>query len=497
MADQEDHVMPSPTRTEAIDRVRADLGAIGQSHVLAFWDDLSVEHRRALCAQLASIDLASIPSLVRRYVHQADEETPAADPEPAPYYPVDPLSPRRRWDAEHFRRVGEDLIRAGRIACFTVAGGQGTRLGYDGPKGCYPAGAVTGKGLFQIFAEGIRASERKYGDVIPWYIMTSPQNDAPTRAFFAAHADFGLSHVMFFPQGVMPSFDLASGRMLLSDRHEIATNPDGHGGSFRALVESGATTDMRARGIAHISYFQVDNPMVRVVDPVFLGLHASAEDSSGEMSSKMIAKRSADERVGVFCARDGRLSMIEYSDLPQRLAALREGDGSLVFGAGNPAIHAMSVEFVERVHRDPAFALPFHRAVKKIPHVDPGSGERIDPDTPNGVKLERFVFDALAMATRSIILETDRLEEFAPIKNAQGEDSPASCARLQSERAARWLATIGIQTPRRADGSLDAVLEISPLTACEARDLAGKDPASLMGAHLRGRTIAPGARVAI
>ena len=226
--------------------------------------------------------------------------------------------------------------------------------------------------------------------------MTSPQNDAATRAFFQEHDSFGLdaSNVVFFPQRVMPSFDAKTGRILLSSKDAIASNPDGHGGSFRALVESGATADMRARGIEQVSYFQVDNPLAHIIDPVFLGLHVGAADSSGEMSSKMIPKRDPDEPVGVFCLLDGTLDMIEYSDLPPELAVSRNEDGSLRFGAGNPAIHVMSVEFIERVHNDPEFALPFHRAVKKIPYVDVETGELVQPQESNGVKLERFVFDA-------------------------------------------------------------------------------------------------------
>jgi len=196
------------------------------------------------------------------------------------------------------------------------------------------------------------------------------------------------------------------------------------------------------------------------------------------MSSKMIAKRDPDERVGVFCRRDGALGMIEYSDLPGDLACEREADGSLRFGAGNPAIHAMSVDFIERVHTQPGLALPYHRAHKKVAYFDPelgGVGEVVDPMKPNAIKLERFVFDALARAQSSVILETDRLEEFAPIKNAAGDDSAASSGRMQTERAARWLESAGVSIPRRADGSADCVLEISGLTALEAGDLEGVD----------------------
>ncbi len=463
--------MATSSLDERLGRLRPRLEQADQAHLLRFYDELTDDLRSQLLDQLEAIAWETIPDLVRTVVLDPPKVGDLGVLEPAPYLP---RNPGGRWDKEAARREGERLLREGRVACFTVAGGQGTRLGYDGPKGCYPAGPVTGKSLFAIFAEGILATQRRFGGLVPWYIMTSPLNDAATRSFFEEHAFFGLdpSQVQFFPQGVMPSFDARTGKILLARKHQIATNPDGHGGAFRALVESGATEDMRARGVEHISYFQVDNPLVRVCDPVFLGLHAASETSSGEMSSKMLPKRDPHERVGVFCLRHGRIAMIEYSDLPETLAEQRNPDGSLAFGAGNPAIHAMSVDFVERVHRDPTMALPFHRAVKKVPCVDPDTGEQVEPTEPNGVKLERFVFDALPLAHRSLILETDRVEEFGPIKNAEGEDSPASSARLQSERAARWLEAVGVRVPRRSDGSVDAVIEISPLTGMSPEDLA-------------------------
>ncbi len=461
--------------------LRSRLERISQEHVLRFWNALSPGAQRSLREQLESLDLESVATLVERYVRQKPEPHLPDDIQPAPYYPHDPASHVRPWDRARVRARGEELLRAGRVACFTVAGGQGTRLGYDGPKGCYPAGAVTGRPLFQFFAEGIRKTGQKYGTAPPWYIMTSPQNHDATLAFFEERSYFGLDRagVMFFPQGVMPSFEMGSGRMLMTSRHEIATNPDGHGGSLKALKVSGALDDMRRRGVRHISYFQVDNPIVPVADPVFLGLHDAAPDSSGEMSSKMLAKLYPEEKVGVFCVADGKLQVIEYSDLPMERQRERLPDGSLRFLAGSPAIHILGVDFVEKVNSDPRFALPYHRAEKKVPCIDSETGEPINPDKPNGVKLERFVFDAIPLAERSIVYEADRVEEFAPIKNAEGVDSPQSSREIQTLRAARWLEAAGAhipwrEPPRDDDGSErvpDCTIELSPLTAVEAADL--------------------------
>ena len=485
----------SPTSLQAIAH---RLETVGQGHLLRFYDQLDDDKKRALLAQIAAIDLEGLPRLVHEYVLNKPTFALPPDVQPATYYPRNPTTPGRAWDEEKYRAIGEQMLRAGRVAAFVVAGGQGSRLGYDGPKGCYPAGAVTSKPLFQVFADGILGAKDRYGVTVPWYIMTSPLNHEQTVAFFEMHNSFGLdkSAVMFIPQGVMPSLDIKTGKVLLASTHEIATNPDGHGGSLKALQVSGALADMRRRGVDTISYFQVDNPIVNFLDPVFLGLHAGAPDSSGQMSSKMVAKANAEEKVGLFCAagvgeRKGRVEIIEYSDLPMEYQRQTNPDGSLRFLAGSIAIHIISVGFVEKLNTDASFALPYHRAEKKIAHLDPVSGEIVTPDANNGVKLERFVFDAVPMCDKSIVYETDRVEEFAPIKNADVEgkviaDSPSDCRRIQTKRAARWLERRGESIPKKPDGTPDCVLEISARTAMGERDL----PAAKLPAHVeRGQAL--------
>ncbi|MEM1072357.1 MAG: UDPGP type 1 family protein [Planctomycetota bacterium] len=460
-----------------LDALKKRLADAGQTHLLTFAGELSDAQQEGLVAQIGAIDLARLPALIEGYVTNKPAFELPKGVEPAPYYPADSAGAECPYDAPTFKAAGEALLRDGKVACFTVAGGQGSRLGYDGPKGCYPAGAVTKKPLFQIFAEGVLATAKKYGSTVPWYIMTSPLNHEATVSFFDAHSHFGLdpADVVFFPQGTLPSFDMASGRVLLADKHVLATNPDGHGGSLTALHASGALADMRRRGIEHISYFQVDNATVRVADPLFLGIHAVAPDSSAEMSSKMLPKAYAEEKVGLFATAGGRTHVIEYSDMPLELQRETLPDGRLRFLAGSPAIHAFGVQFVEKVTTDDAFGLPYHRAEKKVQHIDLATGALVKPETPNAVKLELFVFDALPLAERSVILETSRVEEFAPIKNAEGIDSPQSSAELQTLRAANWLAAHGVEIPTEDDGTPDCVIEISPLTALEPADLKGKD----------------------
>jgi UDP-N-acetylglucosamine/UDP-N-acetylgalactosamine diphosphorylase len=301
--------------------------------------------------------------------------------------------------------------------------------------------------------------------------MTSPLNNAATKEIFEKNDYFGLGreNIFIFQQGTLPNFDF-DGKILMADKDTIATSPDGHGGSLKALYKSGAIADMRKRGVETISYFQVDNPLVRLIDPLFIGLHAM--DDAG-MSSKALIKADPLEKVGNFCLVDGKVTVIEYSDLPDEAAYRKNEDGSLAFELGSIAIHLISVSFVEKLNEGGGFALPIHRAVKKIPHIDE-NGKPVQPEKPNGVKLETFVFDALPLADCSIILETLREEEFAPVKNATGTDSPDVTRRMMIERAAAWLEAARVKVPRTPDGTPDCVLEIAPRFALTPEDLKAK-----------------------
>ena len=458
-------------RAAAAERLRP----ISQDHVLAFWGTLDDAARESLLAQVESLPL----DVVDREARAIRQGGGSAAPVPGDLEPATVLR-RSGIDSAHWSAVGARVIGAGRVACFTVAGGQGTRLGWDGPKGIFPATPLTAKPLFQVFAEGIAAARARYGAMVRWYIMTSPLNDAQTREFLAAHSWFGLGAdtVTLIPQGTLPSLS-REGRMLLASPSCIAVNPDGHGGAVRALRDSGALAQMRREGIDTLSMFQVDNPLVRVVDPLFIGLHAEHPASSAEASSKVVPKRNAAEKVGVFCASGGRTMVVEYSDLPAGLASGTGPDGSLRFSAGSIAIHAFGVPFLERI-AEGAGALPLHHAAKKVPHVGIPDGQMVEPAAPNAVKLETFIFDAVPLARSALVLETDRAEEFAPIKNAEGEDSPASSRTAQLERAARWLESRGTRVARDASGALRCEIEICPLTACDA----GEIPADLVPAEV-------------
>ncbi len=446
----------------------------GQSQLLRFYDQLDQAAQVSLLEQIAAIDWENVDDLIHRYVLDRRQVALPASIDPPEIVPARPEDDEQKKRLQEARQRGRELLVEGKVAAFTVAGGQGTRLGYEGPKGCLEATPVAHKPLFQVFAEQIMAASRRAGKTVPWYIMTSSVNDVPTRAFFRRHKFFGLDEkdVFFLVQGTMPVFSL-DGKLLLSKPGELAVSPDGHGGSLLALRNSGALDDMRDRGIDFISYFQVDNPLVRCVDPLFLGLHALQD---AQMSAKAVPKRDPMEKLGNFCLDDGKVTVIEYSDLPDELAEATTDDGHLKFSAGSIAIHILSRSFVEKLTVEGKCDLPYHRAIKKVPCVNE-SGKTVKPDKPNAVKLEMFIFDAMPLADRCVILETDRSEEFSPIKNAAGDDSLMTSLHDQVRRAAEWLEAAGVTIPRDADGQVAAALEISPLYADSAEELAGKvDP---------------------
>jgi UDP-N-acetylglucosamine/UDP-N-acetylgalactosamine diphosphorylase len=319
----------------------------------------------------------------------------------------------------------------------------------------------------KFFAESILATCEKYNTRCPWYIMTSPLNDEQTKDTLKANRYYGLPEedVVVFQQGTLPNFAM-DGRIFLADKDRLATSPDGHGGSLKALYESNAVGHMQNRVVEYLSYWQVDNPLINIFDPLFIGLHVM---DTSQMSSKALVKSGPMEKVGNFCLADNHVTVIEYSDLPEVEALKKNPDGSLVFELGSIGIHMVSRTFVEQLNAG-EFSLPFHRAVKKIPHIN-AEGQYVEPAEPNGIKLETFVFDALPLASHSMILETKRSEEFGPVKNKTGVDSAETSQRMIIDRAATWLESAGISVPRTDGGQVDCVLEIAPSFALSPQDL--------------------------
>jgi len=451
----------------AVEKIEKLLKKHNQTHLLGFYEQLNAEQKNNLLAQIGDLDFPKIDDWVTNLVKNPVSNTIRSDFSPAPYYHCEPIDSDNRQKYAEAKELGKKLISNGKVAAFVVAGGQGTRLGFEGPKGNFPISPVKNKTLFQIFAESIAAVSQKYNAACPWYIMTSSLNHDETKEIFRSNDYYGLEekNVFIFQQQTLPNFSF-DGKILLAEKDTIACSPDGHGGSLKALYKSGAVEDMKKRGIDFISYFQVDNPLINIFDPLFIGLHAI---DKAQMSSKTLVKTRPKEKVGNFCLLNGKITVIEYSDLPDKLAEKQNHDGSLFFSLGSIAIHIINRSFVEKLNHK-GFSLPIHRAVKKISHID-NQGKTIEQ---NGVKLESFVFDALPLADKSIILQTRRSQEFAPVKNAAGADSIETAKEMMLARSADWLESARIIVPKKEDGSIDCLIEIAPAFALEKQDIKEK-----------------------
>ncbi len=455
--------MPTTSR---IEQLREKVRHFQQSHIFRFWDELTDLSKNKLITQIETIDFELMKNLKEKYLDAKQPETSFPQLEPAPVIPL-PSSKEEKKRAEQARQLGEKLIAAGKVAVLLVAGGQGTRLGFNGPKGMFKVGPLSGKSLFQLHAEKIKALTIKYKVNLPWFIMTSQENFDQTQRFFEQANFFGLSatDVILFPQKMIPALD-ENGKFLLDQKDHIFCNPNGHGGVLQALRENFCLQEMQQRGIEHIFYFQVDNVLINICDPYFIGYHAL---SSAEMSSKVVAKREPTEKVGIIGLVAGKISVIEYSDMPEDALLARNPDGQLKYHSGSIAIHLLTREFAERMTASD-LAFPYHRAFKKIPFIDE-SGKLIEPEAPNGYKFEMFIFDALPFTRNSITMEIAREDEFSPVKNAVGSDSPTTAQQDLMNYHGRMLRQAGFAVPFDDHNNLIGKLEICPLFALTADDL--------------------------
>ncbi|KNE68129.1 hypothetical protein AMAG_13299 [Allomyces macrogynus ATCC 38327] len=436
--------------------LRAKFEAAGQGHVFAFFDALTPEEQSALITQLLAID----PERVNR-IHA---NAMAASHIDASATTIEPLPADVYLDAEHadpaqldeFRDIGMKAIQAGKVGVLLMAGGQGTRLGSSEPKGCYDIGLPSGKSLFQLQAERLLKLQTLAGGVLPWYVMVSGPTRAATVAFFEKHNFFGLDrkNVHFFAQGTLPALT-DDGKIYLASKGAVAEAPDGNGGVYAALESAGILKHMKENGVEYIHAYCVDNCLVKVADPVFLGFNIAR---GADVGAKTVHKVDPDEPVGVVCLRNGKYGVVEYSEIPKEVAEARKPDGSLQVSSANIANHFYTRAFLERV-KELEDQLQYHVAHKKIAHVDVATGETIKPDKPNGVKMELFIFDVFPFCNKFAVFEGVRSDEFSPLKNKDGPDSPATSRRDILELHRRYLTAAGA-TVEGDDG-----VEISPLVS--------------------------------
>ena len=425
----------------------------GQEHVLAFWDKLKAKEREALLAQIATIDPKSVAYCAKTLA--TGSQTPDSSKGKAPKVAV--LKGKALKEA---REAGEKELRAGKVAALLVAGGQGSRLGYDGPKGCYQIGPATNMPLFYFHARKILARSIKYGKPIPFYIMTSEMNDAATKECFAQYNYFGLDpeNVFFFTQGMWPGMT-KDGKIILDAPGHVFMSPDGHGGLLAALKRSGALKDMKKRGIKSVFFFQVDNPLVEIASPEFIGYHVM---NGSEYSLKLCAKRDPYEKVGIPMKFGDTYRMVEYTEMTKEQCERTDKNGKLYFLYGSPAIHVFDRAFLEREANK---AMPLHLAFKKIPCTG-ANGKVVKPTEPNGYKFEKFIFDILPNAKKAAFLAFDQKDEFSPVKNAEGNDSPATCRADMQAKWRRWLEAAGVTL-----SCPDLPVEIDPLYAVDPEDI--------------------------
>ncbi|KAG1656455.1 UDP-N-acetylhexosamine pyrophosphorylase [Nymphon striatum] len=411
--------------------LKSSLEKYGQEHLLQFWDTLSEEDRQKLSSDIKGIDFDEITKYYKQSASTLNEEIQKVDDI------MQPLAKEQygsvtRTDEKTLKSYSEEglrLISEGKVGTLLLAGGQGTRLGVNYPKGMYDIGLPSGKTLFQIQAERIKRLEDLSFDLtgvkghIPWYIMTSFATKGKTMEFFEKNDYFSLKkeNITVFEQGMLPCYT-NDGKLILEKPYKIASAPDGNGGLYRAIKQQKVLEDMEARGVTCVHVYGVDNILVKVADPVFIG-YSSLKGS--DCGAKVVEKAFPTEAVGVICNVGNKCKVVEYSEITLKTAQKRNADGRLVFGAGNICNHYFTTEFLRKVIHE--FELPHHVAKKKIPHAA-ANGETVKPDKPNGLKLEKFVFDIFELAENFVAWEVLREDEFSPLKNADGaeKDTPTT-----------------------------------------------------------------------
>ena len=404
---------------QKIELIRRDLKKYSQEHILNGFENLDESKQKQLLEQIERIDFELVNSLYDKT--RSEVEIPESQITPIGYMDKSKL----KGEYKEFQDAGERAIRSGKLAAVTMAGGQGTRLGHKGPKGTFDIGLDSHKSLFELICDSLKEQGKKYGVTIPWFIMTSRENNKETVEFFAKHKYFGYEkdkNIFFFIQGQLPMVD-TEGKILIGEDFLIKEAADGHGGIYEALVKNGMTQKMRELGVEWVFIGGVDNCLVQMVDPILMGM---AINKNVTAAGKSVVKASPQEKVGVFCKRNGFPSVVEYTEIPEEMSQATDENGELIYGESHILCNLFHLDAVERMGSTP---LPYHVAFKKATYIDK-EGNKVEPDGPNAYKFEAFLFDAFAGLDDMAILRVKREEEFAPVKNAKGSDSPETAREL-------------------------------------------------------------------
>lgn len=391
-----------------------------QEHIIRILEKLDREKQEELIKQIQTIDFHQITELYNNT--KKEIEFKESKIEPLKYLDKAKLTDCQR---KKFDELGEKTVKAGEYAVVTMAGGQGTRLGHSGPKGTFKLD-VYGKGkyLFEILIENLKEANQKYGITIPWYVMTSRENNQETVEFLEKNNYFGYDKdfVTIFTQSELPLVD-QEGKLLIGKDFKIKEASDGNGGTYSSLRASGCLANMKERGIKWIFIGSVDNALLKMVDVTLLGMAIS---KNVQIASKSVVKANPHEKVGVFCKMNGHPKVIEYSELPKRMAEQRDRNGELKYGESHIMCNLYTIEAIEKVSKEP---LIYHSAFKKNSYIDE-DGKEVIPEEPNSYKFESFIFDAFEFFDDIAILRGKREDDFAPVKNCEGVDSPKTAKEL-------------------------------------------------------------------
>ena len=405
---------------DRVEETKKLLKKYNQNHIIKLLDELDEEKKESLIEQINNIDFHQMSEL---YANTKKEvEIKENKIESIKYLDKAKLS---KDEKEKFDSLGENTIENGQYAVVTMAGGQGTRLGHTGPKGTFKLD-VYGKGnyLFEILAENLKEANKKYGVIIPWYIMTSRENNDQTQEFLEKHDYFGYdkNNVMFFKQGELPLVNV-DGQMLIGKDMKIKEASDGNGGVFVSLRRTGMLADMKERGVKWVFIGGVDNALLKMADTTLLGM---AIDKNVQIASKSVVKVNPHEKVGVFCKMNGHPKVIEYSELPEKMAEEVDNNGELKFGESHIMCNLFTIDAIEKISKEP---LIYHSAFKKNSYIDE-NGKEVIPEKENSYKFEAFIFDSFELFDDIAILRGKREDDFAPVKNKDGVDSPKTAKEL-------------------------------------------------------------------
>ena len=408
-----------------------NLKIYGQTRTLKILENVDKETRKKIIEELHDINFIQLKELYNNIKEEAEVNV-------GELKPIKSLNPDKitKEEKEMYENVGADILRNNKFAVVTMSGGQGTRLGYKGPKGTFKIDVEPqAKYLFEIIVDTLQRANKKYNVTIPWYIMTSNENNDEIVKFMEEHNYFGYDkeYIGFFEQGELPLIT-EDGQILLDENYNIKKASDGNGSIFKSMYIKGVLEDMKTKGIEWVYIGSIDNVLLKMVDTLLMGV---AIKEGSEIATRSIFKNCPTERIGSLCIQDGKVKVIEYSELPQDMIEAKDEDGEILFGESHVMCNLFSIKALEKISLQ---NLQYHKAHKKYSYLDE-NGKLVEPEEPNAYKFEYFIFDSFEFFNQISIVRGKREEDFAPVKNKEGVDSPRTAKELYEKFYAKQVVT--------------------------------------------------------